>query len=141
VRTALVLGLGAVLVAGCGGGHARPSGHAGPFNRLSLPAVDAHGHWVKVFVSPNGKLVLAQWSGECEVQSAYFVSRRGALRPVSTNAGHESIALGWTGRRARILVPRSACGTALAAPGIYLVDPAGGKPVLVKRLQAWSGGA
>jgi hypothetical protein len=141
VRPALALLLLAAVAAGCGGGNSKPAAHADPFNRLTLPAVSAHGHWVKAFVSPDLKTVLAQWSGECEAQSAYFVSRGGKLRPVTGAAADESIALGWVGRRARILVPRAACGAQYATPGIYLVDPAGGKPVLVRRLKPRPGGA
>ena len=35
------------------------------------------GHWVEAWLSPDGKTLLAQWSGECESPSTYFVDARG----------------------------------------------------------------
>jgi hypothetical protein len=97
---------------------------------------------VKLFLSPDAKTWLGQWSGECEVQTAYFIPVRGGKpRSVTGDAADEATALGWASRnRARILVPRAACGKQFRRPGIYLVDRAG-HATLVKRVKARAGGA
>jgi len=70
--------------------------------------------------------VLAQWSGECEVQTTYLVSladHRG--RPIF--ARHTSGALGWSADgRARVVLVEPVYGTRTEVryrPGMYLVDP------------------
>ncbi len=50
--------------------------------------------------------------------------------------------LGWAPQnRARILVPRAACGRQFDKVGVYLVDPRGGKPVFVRATKLRAGGA
>jgi hypothetical protein len=130
VRYAAILAA-VLVVAGCGSSKAeRPADgkpNRGDSYSVVLKPVSANGHWVKLFLSLDGKTWLGQWSGECEVQTAYFIPARGGkARPVTGHDGDESIALGWALRnRARVLVPRSACGSQFRRPGIYLVDRQG----------------
>jgi hypothetical protein len=135
----------AVILAGCGGSKTRPAAGGKPRGdsyTVVLKPVGPIGHWVKLYLSLDGKTWLAQWSGECEAQVAYFVPAHGGkARPVTGHASDESIALGWASHnRARILVPRAACGSQFRKPGIYLVDRAG-HATLVKRVKALPGGA
>lgn len=101
------------------------------------------GFWVpeRLFPSPDGKSLLAQWSGQCEVQSTYLVSAStGKARPILDRAD-ESSALGWTREgSARIKVPRPTCGGAHLRAGIYAVDPTTLKPTLLRRIRARPGG-
>jgi hypothetical protein len=86
--------------------------------------VERTGYWRKLFVSPDGKTLLAEWSGECELPTAFFVPTVGGRpRPVTTEwqTSRGSQALGWDGRRARVLLPRGV--TSSRRPGVYLVDP------------------
>jgi hypothetical protein len=117
--------------------------------RLAGPATPAQhslpsGFWVpeRIFASPDGKTLLAQWSGECESQSTYLVSTTsGEVRSILDPAA-ESTALGWTkDGRAEIKVPRSICGASGASvPGIYAVDRASLKLMLERRIKAEPGG-
>ena len=95
----------------------------GNTSRLLAGAVDPDGSWRYALPSPDGRWVLAQWSGACEVPTAYvFPSAGGEGRPVDgTGAG--TIAVGWTpdGRAVVGFMP-GGCG-ADTEPGIYLVDP------------------
>jgi hypothetical protein len=83
------------------------------------------GWWRRVFAAPDGQTLLAQWSGECELQSTYLVSPAdGGVRPVF--AGHASEALGWTTAglaRVRLVEAVWRGNALLLRPGIYLVDP------------------
>jgi hypothetical protein len=71
--------------------------------------------------------VLAQWSGECEIPTAYLFPAGGDPgRPVA-DADLETSAVGWTpDGRAVIGIWPGACGAASPQPGTYLVDPASG---------------
>jgi len=102
---------------------------------LAGPAGEV-GHWRFALPSPKGDWVLAQWSGECEVPTAYLVAvTSGRLRPIDTN----SAAIGWT-RQGRAIVGLSGgvCGEAAKEPGTYLVDPTNGSR---QRLHPYSRGA
>lgn len=89
------------------------------------------GWWRRVFADPQGKTLLAQWSGECEVQSTYLISTHvPTLRRVFPS--HQATALGWTSDgMARVKLWRST--DAPDAPkrgshrrsGIYLVTAQG----------------
>ena len=92
---------------------------------------DRVGHWDWAALSPDGTMLLAQWSAECEVPVAFFVPAEGGdPRVVSGETdwaqSPNSIALGWTtDGRAIVLFPDTApCGTAGDA-GLYLVSPDG----------------
>jgi hypothetical protein len=98
------------------------------------------GYWRSVSESPDGKTLLATWSAECEVPTAYFVVVE--ADSVQTVAGNvESIGLGWTrDGRARVKLLAPACGYGAHRPGVYLFDPNGGRPEFVRRLKAAEGG-
>jgi hypothetical protein len=94
------------------------------------------GFWVsrRLFPSPDGGTLLAQWSGPCGAQSYLVSIDTGNVRPVAPRAS-ESRALGWTvSGSARILVPRPVCGVSRLAPGIYAIDPATLRPTLLRRV-------
>jgi hypothetical protein len=90
----------------------------------SLPR--GHGWWRRVLPSPDRRTLLAQWSGDCEVQTTYLLSvgdRR--VRPVFPR--HTSGALGWSADgRARVALAEPVYGsrtTVKFRPGKYRVDP------------------
>jgi hypothetical protein len=95
------------------------------------------GFWRSAIVSPDGRTILAQWSGECEVPLAFFApSAGGRPRPVvgaSRPAEFpESVALGWTPNgRATVFFPVAACGSGIDRPGIYAVRPGGTSRLIV----------
>ena len=149
VMRSVAVGLAALALAGCSKTTSArrsetPETVHGDSHVLVLRPAGPLGRWVKLFLSPDGTTYLGQWSGECEVQEAFFIPVRGGMpRPVTGRRGDESLALGWAmHNRARILVPRALCGTQFRAPGVYLVDRRGRRPpVLVKRVRARPGGA
>jgi hypothetical protein len=117
--------------------------------RLTGPAEtvrhDPHpaGYWVRerLFVSQDGQTLLAQWSGQCEVQSTYLISTDTGSRRAILGSADESSALGWTrDGSAKISVPRPVCGSAHLAAGIYAVDPVTLRPKLLRRLKPRPGG-
>jgi hypothetical protein len=137
-----------MVVTGCGSNEARRTTTTGAQTETRTSAVVLQtpggiGHWTKLLLSPNGRTYLAQWSGECEIPEAFFVPARGGKpRPVTGRRGDETIVLGWASQnRARILVPRAACGRQFDKAGVYLVDPRGGKPVFVRATKPRAGGA
>jgi hypothetical protein len=145
MRAALAVAAIAVLVAGCGSSKAsKPATTTvhGDSSTVVLKPAGKSGRWVKLYLSPDMKTWLGQWSGECEVQTAYFLPAHGGkARPVTGHASDESVALGWASHnRARILVPRAACGSQFRKPGIYVVDRAG-HATLVKHVKSRPGGA
>jgi hypothetical protein len=82
------------------------------------------GWWRRVVAAPGRRTLLAQWSGECEVQSTFLVSAAdGSLRPIF--AGHASEAIGWTRSglaRVRLAEQIRRGNTLLHRAGVYLVD-------------------
>jgi hypothetical protein len=124
MRGVAVLAL-AVLVTGCGS-HRRHSGAttAASDGPIVVGRPSRAGHWTKLLLSPDRSTYLAQWSGECEIQTAYFVPAGGGRpRPVTNyaNGSAESLALGWAGSKARIRLPQGQPPD--RKPGVYLVDP------------------
>jgi hypothetical protein len=142
-RLAIVLAV--AVVAGCGSSKSRPAAES-RMTTESKPVVlrplGPVGRWTKLILSPDTKTYLAQWMGECEALEAFFIPAAGGKpRPVTGRRGDEVVALGWAlHNRARVLVPRAACGGQFGTPGIYLVGRHGEKPVLVKRIKARLGG-
>jgi hypothetical protein len=133
-----------LLLAGCGSNAGTPS--AKPAKKVDVPRRDSRpvtlppaerlGFWRKVELSPNLKWWLGQWSGECEAQSTYLIPVHGGKPRSILPAAAESYALGWSGKRARILLPRAVCGgNGDLKPGIYLVDPETLKLTLVRRIK------
>lgn len=104
-----------------------------PRPKGTMPGV---GRWTYALPGPNG-LTLAQWSGECEVPNAMFVSPGSAPRAVTGEtglSGPESFALGWDdGGGAIVQLREGACGTSFARPGIYaFTGPGVGVPIFVR---------
>lgn len=89
------------------------------------------GHWRFALLSPDGNRILAQWSGECEVPTAYIVFLQGGSPVPITGAATplhtpESLVLGWTrGDRALVTLPQGACGSGADTPGVYAFDAPG----------------
>lgn len=89
----------------------------------------ANGRWSDLWLSPDGKTLLAQWQGECENPTAFFLSVNGGpLRVVTGEArwekGAESTAIGWLDDgRAQVRLGEGACGNAADEPGVYAIDP------------------
>jgi hypothetical protein len=84
------------------------------------------GWWRRIMTSPDRRTVLAQWSGECEIQSTYVVSAETwKARPIFRWSS--STAVGWAADgRARVRLPAPVYGTDNRIrfwPGIYLVEP------------------
>jgi hypothetical protein len=103
----------------------------------TVPKVGAVGHWDSVVPSPDGSTLLAQWSGECEIPEAFFVSLYGSgarpLIPHGRHGGPNTTALGWSpDGRAFAFVPKSpGCGGEFDRSGVYRFDPEGEPPELV----------
>jgi hypothetical protein len=92
------------------------------------------GHWMWAQFSPDGKAILAQWSGECESPSAYLVAG-GRVRPYGGSDAVESYALGWLpDGRAVVSFWSGICGAGIPTPGVYAV-PLQGKPQLLRRFR------
>lgn len=96
------------------------------------------GHWRAALLSPDGNTVLAQWSGECEVPTAFFIdTATAAARPVTGQSDEglgsrpNSIGLTWADdRTALVVLPGGACGLGTQRPGVYAVA-AGQSPRLI----------
>ena len=82
------------------------------------------GHWRWVIPSPDGTATLGQWSGECEVPTAYRGGDAEMSDPRPAVAGAPmSVALGWTVANEPVLhLPEGECGTSHDAPGIYAAN-------------------
>lgn len=82
---------------------------AGPVAKL--------GSWQRVYRAPDGRTVLALWSGECEIPTAYLVRvRDGRL----TSLGSETTPLGWTHDGRAVVQFANGCGSPPDPPGVYL---------------------
>ena len=100
----------------------------------------ALGHWRAASLSPDGATVLGQWSGECEVPTAFFIdAATGAARPVTGDSGEHtvgtpnSIGLTWADERtALVVLPGGACGLGTEPAGLYAVTD-GQSPRLIHR--------
>jgi len=83
----------------------------------------ALGHWARAEVSPDGSTMLLQWSGECEVPTAYLAPASGG-RPravVRARLAVESIALGWAPpAHPVVFLHQAVCGTGFDVPGVYV---------------------
>jgi hypothetical protein len=96
--------------------------------------------------SPDGRDLLAQWGGPCEVPNTFFLSTDGSnLRPVTGEPDwHEapmSAAIGWAkDGRARVRVLGGGCGPDYSRPGVYLIDPATSRGEFERPLTEREGG-
>jgi hypothetical protein len=95
------------------------------------------GWWQSVSLAPDGRTLLAQWSGECEVPTAYRIDTAGGRMTIlgRSRSGQpvESRTLGWNGSEALVALPHSLCTGSAEEPGIYAFK-AGQPPRLVYRL-------
>lgn len=75
-------------------------------------------------MAPDRRRLLAQWSGECEVPTAFLVdgSRVRSFGRSSTGSVPESGALGWLRDGSAVIhFPVGACGGSIHTPGAYVV--------------------
>src|SRR5689334_5759532 len=111
--------------------------YAGRWRLLGVTAPAPAGWWRRVVTSPDGSMLLLQWSGECEVQSTYLVSSHGG-GPRALFRRHESSAIGWKHGDALVRLTEAVWRgkKELYAPGVYRVDP---RTLAVRRLRAEPG--
>lgn len=85
------------------------------------------GWWRSVTLSPDGRRLLAQWSGECEIPFAYFIDTRSGRANVlgrdHRGGQAEAMTLGWLGNAALVTLPHGACGSSAERPGVYAFAP------------------
>jgi hypothetical protein len=110
----------------------------GPEPPLASPE-GGSGHWRYAIDSPSG-IRLAQWSGECEVPTAYWIAGDAPPRIVTGETdlakAPESLALGWSsGGEAVVLVGGGTCGVQSEGPGIYLYARPGDGRLVVATTQ------
>jgi len=95
-----------------------------------------HGSWQSVSVSPDGKKLLAQWSGDCEIPAAYLIDvatgRRTAVGRTAAGSVPEGVTIGWSGESALVSLPLAGCGGAADRPGVFAVE--GGRMRLIYAL-------
>jgi hypothetical protein len=83
------------------------------------------GHWRWAIRSPTSSMVLGQWSGECEVPTAFLWDGDDApglpiTGEVNLSRAPESMALGWTvDGRAVALMREGLCSNGTRPPGVY----------------------
>jgi len=88
------------------------------------------GHWRWAIRSPTGAMTLAQWSGECEVPTAFLWDGDDAPGiPITGEQdlarAPESLGLGWTlDGRAIALMGEGLCSEGTRPPGVYLFSDA-----------------
>lgn len=89
--------------------------------RTLVGPLSTFGTWRSVRPSADGRILLAQWSGACEVPTAYLIdARTGHTRLLA--GGREAQTLGWDGARALVFLPQGACGRGTRPPGVYAFD-------------------
>jgi hypothetical protein len=101
---------------------------------------DLFGGWRSAKLSPDGRTVLAQWSGECEVPHTFFVDvRTGDVslpmgEPVARwNEAPATTSAGWLHDGDAVIARSSTgCGT-WGVSGVYAVGPGGMVPHLLHR--------
>jgi hypothetical protein len=101
-------------------------------------APDASGFWAYALPSPEGSMLLAEWSGECESQTAFFAQGDGSNPvPVTGERGladaPSSSVIGWTadGGALVFLGPGGACGSGDAPAGVYRFERPGVRTMMI----------
>jgi hypothetical protein len=113
---------------------------------IQSPTTVPSGHWTWAAISPDGSSLLAQWTAECEVPVAFFVSLESGSPSVVTGGrdwadSPESFALGWTtdGKAIVFLPEGPSCGTGAKRAGVYIYDDEGeGERVVATKPHAGS---
>jgi hypothetical protein len=90
------------------------------------------GFWAFALPSPDGSMLLAEWSGECESQTAFFARADGSNPvPVTGERGladaPSSSVIGWAadGGALVFLGPGGSCGSGDAPAGVYRFEGPG----------------
>lgn len=106
----------------------------GPSPRLPIPPgsrekdIGVVGLWRYAIGSPTG-VVLGQWSGECEIPTAFWIERGRRPRIITgepkLRRAQDSISLGWSKGDALVLLPGDGCGDSGDPPGIYVFSAPG----------------
>jgi hypothetical protein len=119
-------GFRACTVFGAAGERSRIERRDGARWAIVAPPNDRPGWWRRIVASADRTMLLAQWSGECEVQSTYLVST-GSGRARAILRSKPSTAIGWSkDRRARVRLQTPLYGSDRKVryrAGVYLVDP------------------
>lgn len=99
---------------------------------------DASGFWAFALSSPDESRLLAEWSGECESQTAFFAEADGSNPvPVTGERGladaPSSNVIGWTadGGALVFLGPDAACGSGHARAGVYRFERPGAGAMVI----------
>ena len=159
LKKQLIIALAVALLAGCGSDESAtttarsaepppPLFYGGPVAEGPVPAwlekikpLRGVGHWVRAVPSPDGKTLLAQWSAECEIPLAYFVSLD-TRRPKAVAPRHlETQAIAWNDDgRAGVFFMGGACASGDPRPGLYLVSLDGEREFVtddVAEVESW----
>ena len=128
---------GGVRVALCGGEEQQPQrvesvSPTGEHRVIAGPPAGSNGlgHWRTAIPSPDGRLVLATWSGECESVTAFLIPTDGGQTATTIDGrggladAVESSGVGWApDGRAIVELGTGVCGAGAAEPGVHLLDP------------------
>lgn len=118
-------GRGDDTVLACGGELQRRHG-AGPAVVVAgRPPGYRDGHWVGAAMSPDASVLLAQYSGECEAPSAWFVpTSGGATAAVARDATIDAVGFAWLSNRAVLAqLGPDVCGKSPPeGAGVYRVE-------------------
>jgi hypothetical protein len=124
-----VHGRGGIVAAACGGPgqdgateiRVMPAG--GTATRRLTGARPGGGHWRYALPSPDGKWVLAQWSGECETPAAFLIDVASGRVDGVAPPGVDSYGIGWApDGRAVVGVDAGPCGADTTETGTFLLD-------------------
>lgn len=123
-----VHGRGGILAAACGGveegaSEIRVAAAGDTTTRRLTGARRGVGHWRYALPSPDGKWVLAQWSGECETPAAFLIDVASGRVDDVAPAGVDSYGIGWApDGRAVVGVDAGPCGAETTETGTFLID-------------------
>lgn len=88
------------------------------------------GRWRTAMPSPDGRWILATWSGECESLTAFLVPTDGGAPAVTIDGGSglegatESAGIGWAPDGSAVVqLGTGVCGAAAEEPGVHLLEP------------------
>jgi len=99
----------------------------GPDVEYPLPI----GHWRSILASADGTELLGQWSGECEIPTAFRINVDEGSREMFAGDLYESApasyALGWapSGEAVVLLEGGELCAEAAEEPGVHLFSASG----------------